>query len=139
MHDQPFFTQTQRLLDCVRDHNFTELAQLCDDDFGIVDLNDEGGSVVIRTRAEWEDWFRTLFAKLDHMQAQTWSEITGYQAVQTTEMGYSVVDFDQLLVFGGKRLRFTCISTIIWKKAGDEWKEARYHSSLLNVRDESAA
>jgi hypothetical protein len=51
-------------------------------------------------------------------------------------MGYSVVDFDQMLIFGGKRMRFSCLSTIIWKKVGEIWKEARYHSSLLGVREE---
>ena len=57
-------------------------------------------------------------------------------------MGYCVVDFDQMLVMAdGKRLRFSCLSTIIWKKTGlgETWKEARYHSSLLGVQDETNA
>ena len=39
----------------------------------------------------------------------------------------------------GRRLRFTCLSTIIWEKTGpgDVWKEARYHSSLLGVKAET--
>jgi hypothetical protein len=134
--DKPFFAQTQQLFANVRDHNFDALAALCDDDFGIIDINAEGGTMVVRDRAGWEAWFRGLFAQLDTMQAQTWSEITNYEAVQTAEMGYSVVDFDQLLVLPGQRLRFSCLSTIIWKKVGEEWKEARYHSSLLGVKPE---
>ncbi|UYZ58261.1 nuclear transport factor 2 family protein [Hymenobacter latericus] len=139
MNDKPFFAETQQLFDNVRDHAFEPLAALCDDDFGIVDINAEGGTLVIRNRAEWESWFRNLFGQLDAMDARTWSEITGYQAVKTAEMGYSVVDFDQMLVHNGKRLRFSCLSTIVWKKVGNAWKEARYHSSLLGVREEEAA
>lgn len=138
MHEKPFFAETQQLFAHVRDHNFDALAALCDDDFGIIDINAEGGTLVIRNRAEWENWFRSLFTQLDAMQAQTWSEITGYEAAQTAEMGYSVVDFDQMLVFGGKRMRFSCLSTIIWKQVNGAWKEARYHSSLLGVREEQA-
>lgn len=138
MQDKPFYAETEQLFAHVRDHAFEPLAALCDDDFGIVDINAEGGTLVVRNRAEWEAWFRGLFGQLTTMQAQTWSEITGYEAVQTAEMGYSVVDFDQLLVLPDKRLRFSCLSTIIWKKVGDTWKEARYHSSLLSVRDETA-
>lgn len=137
--NKPFFAETQQLFAHVRDHAFEPLAALCDDDFGIVDINAEGGTLVVRNRAEWEAWFRGLFSQLTALQAQTWSEITGYEAVQTAEMGYSVVDFDQLLVLPDKRLRFSCLSTIIWKKVGDTWKEARYHSSLLSVKDETAA
>ena len=136
---KPFYAETEQLFAHVRDHAFEPLAALCDDDFGIIDINAEGGTLVIRNRAEWEAWFRGLFSQLTAMQAQTWSEITGYEAVQTAEMGYSVVDFDQLLVLPDKRLRFSCLSTIIWKKVGHTWKEARYHSSLLGVKDETAA
>ena len=137
--NKPFFAETQQLFAHVRDHAFEPLAALCDDDFGIVDINAEGGTLVVRNRAEWEAWFRGLFSQLTALQAQTWSEITYYEAVQTAEMGYSVVDFDQLLVLPDKRLRFSCLSTIIWKKVGDTWKEARYHSSLLSVKDETPA
>jgi hypothetical protein len=136
-HAKPFYAETEQLFAHVRDHAFEPLAALCDDDFGIVDINAEGGTLVIRNRAEWEAWFRGLFSQLTALQAQTWSEITHYEAVQTAEMGYSVVDFDQLLVLPDKRLRFCCLSTIIWKKVGDSWKEARYHSSLLGVKDET--
>ena len=140
MGEKPFFALTQQLFAHVRDHAFEPLAQLCDDDFGIVDINAEGGTLVVRDRAGWEAWFRGLFAQLTELRAQTWSEITRYEASQTAEMGYSVVDFDQMLVMAdGKRLRFSCLSTIIWKKTGpgETWKEARYHSSLLGVKDET--
>ncbi|MEL7208201.1 MAG: hypothetical protein AAGK32_08235 [Actinomycetota bacterium] len=81
--DRPFFADTVALLRSVRDHDFDTLANLCDDDFGIVDIAPDGGSVPIRTRTEWEGWFLELFATLDAMKAATDSEITGYESVVT--------------------------------------------------------
>lgn len=136
MRSKPFFELTERMLNCVRDHDFATLAGICDDDFGIVDINTEGGSEVIRDRKGWETWFSGLFAQLGAMGARTWSEITGYEAVQAHDMGYSVVDFDQVFIAGEKRLRFSVLATIIWKQVGGDWKEARYHSSMLKVVEE---
>lgn len=137
MATKPFFNLTLEMLDCVRDQNFERLSKICDDDFGIIDINTEGGSEIIRDRKGWEEWFLNLFEKLDAMHASTWSEITGYEAVQRQDMGFSVVDFDQMFVVGDKRLRFAVIATIVWKKEPEGWKEARYHSSLVSVKDES--
>ena len=134
-HSQPFFDQTVEMLDCVRDHHFERLAELCDDDFGIIDINPEGGSEIIRDRSGWEKWFKSLFQQLKAMQATTWSEITRYEALQRTDMGYSVVDFDQRLLVGEKDMRFSVIATIIWKLEDGEWKESRYHSSLVKVTE----
>ncbi len=131
-----FFDLTVEMLNCVRDHNFDRLSEICDDDFGIIDINPEGGSEVIRDREGWENWFRGLFAKLKAMNAQTWSEITNYESLQSGDMGYSVVDFDQMLVVGGKKMRFSVLSTIIWKRVEDTWKESRYHCSILKVKEE---
>lgn len=136
MENKPFYQETLTLFDSVAKHDFNTLADLCDDDFGIVDLNEEGKNEIIRTREAWENWFKTLFARLDNMQAETWTEVTNYEAVKEEKLGYSVVDFDQLFVVGGKRLRFSCITTIIWKKTNHGWKEARYHSSLIGVKEE---
>ncbi len=133
MQEKPFFALTTQLLDSVRDHDFRTLAGLCDDDFGIVDIATTGGSVIIRNRAGWEEWFTGLFAQLDALRAQTWSEITGYEAVSSGEMGYSVVDFNQILVTEDEKLRFGVIATIIWKRVDGRWKESRYHSSLIGV------
>ncbi|MCU0420316.1 MAG: nuclear transport factor 2 family protein [Cyclobacteriaceae bacterium] len=135
--DKPFYTLTRAMFDCVHLHDFDRLATICDDDFGIIDINTEGGSEVIRDRAGWEHWFRSLFEKLRAMGAETWSEITRYEAVKGSDMGYTVVDFDQLFIAGGKRLRFAVIATIVWKLEAGEWREARYHSSLLSVKEES--
>ncbi len=131
--DKPFFRLSAEMLECVSDHNYERLSKICDDDFGIIDINPEGGSEIIRDRAGWEAWFTGLFAKLQTMQADTWSEITGYECLATDAMAYSVVDFDQILAFDSKEMRFSVIATIIWKKQDGEWKESRYHSSLLSV------
>ena len=80
---KPFFAETVALLRAVRDHDFDTLATLCDDDFGIVDIAPDGSGVPIRTRAEWEAWFRdSLFPRLEQMGASTDSAITGYEALR---------------------------------------------------------
>lgn len=132
---KPFFELTVVLLNSVRDHDFEHLASMCDDDYGIIDINMDGGSEIIRDRATWENWFQRLFSQLDSMNAQTWSEITGYESYMRSDLGYSVVDFDQMLVVGDKTMRFSVIATIVWKKEADGWKESRYHSSLVKVAD----
>lgn len=134
MQEKPFFALTTQMLDCVRDHDFGTLSKICDDDFGIVDIETTGGSLIIRDRAGWEEWFTGLFAQLDAMRAQTWSEITGYEAVRSGDMGYSVVDFDQTLVTEDEKLKFSVIATIIWKRVDGRWQESRYHSSLVRVQ-----
>ncbi|MCU0319580.1 MAG: nuclear transport factor 2 family protein [Flavobacteriales bacterium] len=136
MRTKPYFDLTAEMFRCVRDHDFATLAGICDDDHGIVDINVSGGSEVIRDRAGWERWFTGLFAQLKAMGASTWSEITRYEAVATVDMGYSVVDFDQVFIAEGKRLRFSVLATIIWKRSKVGWQEARYHSSLVKVVEE---
>jgi ketosteroid isomerase-like protein len=131
--DQPFFAETVALLRAVRDHDFDTLADLCDDDFGIVDIAPDGSGVPIRTRAEWEAWFRdTLFPKLDAMGAHTDSAVTGYQALQRGELGYGVLDFRQTLTVAGLTATFHCIATLIWKHTSDGWKESRWHCSVIS-------
>ena len=133
MITKPFFQLTETILNCVRDHNYELLSSICDDDFGIIDINETGGTMVAKNRADWENWFKTLFAKLNSMNATTWSEITEYDALETAEMGYSVVFFNQYLKVENVTQCFKATSTIIWKKTDDGWKESRYHGSLLSV------
>jgi ketosteroid isomerase-like protein len=127
----PFFTETCQLFECVKNHDFDQLADLCDDDFGIVDLDPEGRNVIVKNRTEWENWFHTLFQNLKTISAETYTEILAYQALETSEMGYGVVDFCQYLVVEGQTHRFFCVVTIIWKKAGNRWVESRWHCSLI--------
>lgn len=128
---RPFFSETVTLLRSVRDHDFETLAALCDDDYGIIDIAPDGGSVPIRTRDEWEAWFHNLFGTLDELHAATDSEITGYEASAAESMGYSVLDFRQTLSIGPVVATFDCIATIIWKLTGDGWREARWHCSVI--------
>lgn len=130
--DAPFFELTRDLFRHVRAHDFDALAALCDDDFGIVDIGPGGESVPAHTRAEWETWFRTLFAQLSALGAETDTEIQHYDALQRGELGYGVVRFCQTLTIGGQTGRFHCIVTIIWKRDGDRWVESRWHASLLS-------
>lgn len=91
--DAALFTETVALLRSVRDHDVDALAALCDDDFGIVDIDPSGAARPTRDRAEWEAWFHELFSTLRAMGATTDSRIDGHQAVETSDIGYSVLDF----------------------------------------------
>jgi hypothetical protein len=57
---KPFYQETELLFTCVSKHDFDTLADLCDDDFGIIDLDPQGKNVVVHDSAGWENWFRTL-------------------------------------------------------------------------------
>ena len=130
---KPFFGETLTLLRSVRDHDFETLADLCDDDFGIVDIAPDGTNVAVRSRAEWESWFHNLFAQLDAMQAATDSTILAYDAVESDRMGYSVLEFRQSLSIGDVVATFDCMTTIVWKREDDgRWREARWHGSVLS-------
>lgn len=130
--NQPFFLETTTLLRAVRDHDFDTLAELCDDDFGIVDIAPDGNGVPIRTRAEWEAWFRDhLFPQLDELGAETDSQVTGYQALVSGNLGYCVLDFRQTLSIGTTVATFDCIATVIWKMTPSGWKESRWHCSVI--------
>ena len=130
----PFFREARLLLDSVNAHDFDTLADLCDDDHGIVDVAPDGSSQVIRTRAEWEAWFRGLFAKLDAMNATLTSEIVEYAGDTGSEFGYSIFLFRQSLNLPDSTGHFYAPATIVWKRVSDgSWKEARWHCSVERV------
>lgn len=130
---KPFFHETLSLLRSVRDHDFDTLAEICDDDFGIVDIAPDGTNVAVRSRAEWEGWFRNLFAQLDAMGATTDSTVLAYDAVESENMGYSVLEFRQSLGVGALTATFDCMTTIVWKRNEEgTWQEARWHGSVLS-------
>ncbi|GAB4194947.1 MAG: hypothetical protein OHK0057_04640 [Thermoflexibacter sp.] len=83
---KPFYDETVCLFKYVSENNYEDLAELCDDDFAIVDIDTDGGSKMIRTRQEWENWFHELFAKLKAMNARTDTEILTYDALKTKAM-----------------------------------------------------
>lgn len=129
---KPFLTETLTLLRCVRDHDLPTLAALCDDDFGIVDIAPDGGNVPIRSRAEWEEWFRSLFAQLAAMGAATDSEVLAYDALESGDLGYGVLEFRQSLTVGPHTATFDCVATIVWKRTSEGWRESRWHCSVLS-------
>jgi ketosteroid isomerase-like protein len=129
---EPFYGETLTLLRSVRDHDFAMLSHLCDDDFGIVDVDPAGNARPIRTRAEWEAWFHELFATLDAMSARTDSIVLDYHAVRESELGYSVLEFRQTLTVGSHTATFDCVATIIWKQTVRGWREARWHASVIS-------
>ncbi|MCU0312044.1 MAG: nuclear transport factor 2 family protein [Acidimicrobiales bacterium] len=133
LEGRPFFAETCTLLRCVRDHDFETLAALCDDDFGIVDVDPSGGSVAVRSRDEWEGWFGDLFATLTALDADTDSEILAYDATIADDLGFSVLEFRQTLTAAGLTATFDCIATIVWKSTPDGWREARWHASVLSA------
>ena len=130
--DSPFFSETLTLLRSVRDHDFDTLAALCDDDFGIVDVDPSGAARPIRDRAAWEAWFHELFATLNAMGGSTDSRIENYQAVAADDLGYSVLDFTQTLTVGDHVASFECVATIVWKRTDAGWREARWHASVIS-------
>ena len=130
--DKPFFDLTVALLRAVRDHDQAILAEICDDDYGIVDIAPDGGSVAVRNQEEHAAWFAGLFGQLEALGAHTDSEVLGYEAVQGDDLGYSVLDFRQTLEMGGMVATFECITTIVWKRVDDRWLEARWHGSVLS-------
>lgn len=139
--DAPLLAQVSALFDCVSAADFDRLARLCDDDFGIVDLDPEGKNVLVRTRAEWEGWFQRLFTTLPALGAHTYTHITRYDVLPTAEMALCVVEFTQYLQLGAERHPFDCVVTIVWQrpKHADRpgeggWVEARWHVSLLERR-----
>lgn len=130
--DQPFYAETLTLLSSVRDHDFAALADLCDDDFGIVDIDVAGNARPIRTRLAWEAWFRELFATLEGMDASTESVITNYQALHQGTLGFSALEFRQTLEVGAHVATFDCVATIVWKLTPRGWREARWHASIVS-------
>jgi hypothetical protein len=129
---RPFYDETVTLLRSVRDHDYDTLAALCDDDFGIVDVDPNGNAVPVRNRLEWERWFHELFGTLQTMGAKTDSEILDYHAVASDELGYSVLEFRQFLRVHDIVATFDCIATVVWKWTPAGWREARWHGSVVS-------
>lgn len=130
--DQPFHDQTVTLLRSVRDHDFETLSALCDDDFGIVDIDVDGTAHPVRDRKEWEQWFTNLFATMTGMGAATDSFIVDYQARAEGSLGFGALEFIQTLTAGPHVATFECVATIIWKRTPEGWREARWHASIIS-------
>ena len=116
----------------MRDHDFATLAELCDDDFGIVDIDVSGAARPIRDRPEWEEWFTTLFATMQGMGAATDSFILDYRALSHDTLGFGVLEFRQTLTVGPHVAVFDCVATLVWKLTEQGWREARWHASVVS-------
>lgn len=64
MYSIPFYTKMEEMLVYVRDCNFERLANNCDDDFEIMDINTNEVSEIIQNREDRENCFFGLFAQL---------------------------------------------------------------------------
>jgi hypothetical protein len=130
---RPLAEQTASLFAAVRDHDLPRLEELCDDDFGIIDIAPDGGSVVLPDQEAWRAWFVQLFGQLDAMRAATDTFVTSYEVSVWSDAAMSVVGFVQTLTIDGVTARFTCVVTIVWKQVDGRWWEARWHASLIDT------
>lgn len=130
MDDQPLREQTQALLDAVNALDLDALRAMVDDDYGIVDVDPEGRSVVIDGKPEWDAYMERNFAAMQAGGAVLSSRIVDYHGEADDRLGYSVVRFVQRVEIGGVVIENPCIATIVWKQTPEGWKEARWHCSL---------
>ena len=131
--DRPFLDEVLELFRCVRDHDHDTLSRLCDDDFGIVDVDVDGSSRVVRDRAGWEEWFTSLFARLSAMQARTDTVVDALDGLVAGDLGYAVCEFTQLLEVAGHVARFRCVTTVVFKRVDGRWVESRWHGSTISA------
>ncbi|MFP4089393.1 MAG: YybH family protein [Cyclobacteriaceae bacterium] len=125
------YSLTEELLQAVNSLDLPRLRSMVDDDFGIVDVDPEGKTVVIDDMQEWQDYMHKNMLLMEQMKAELSFEINEYNEQVEENMAYVVVNFSQHVAFQGKQMRHDCISTVIWKKTENGWKEARWHCSRL--------
>ncbi|WP_322411337.1 YybH family protein [Microbacterium invictum] len=133
MSTEPLRMQTQALLDAVNALDLEALRAMVDDDYGIVDVDPQGRSVVIDSTAEWEAYMATNFAAMRTAGAVLSSRVVGYHGEEAGDLGYSVVRFVQRVEIGDSVIENPCIATIVWKRTPGGWKEARWHCSPAPV------
>jgi len=96
----PFFEFMLPMFNSGRDFNHDHSATICDDDFGITDINTITDSKIIRARHGLGKWFKGLFPNLKDLSSITWSKITHHETLQSKDMGHCVVYFDQIRMSG---------------------------------------
>lgn len=133
MPDLPFRAETQALLDAVNALNLDALRAMVDDDFGIVDIDPHGRTVVIDSRAQWDTYMAENFAAMRAANAVLSSRVIDYHGVQVDRLGYSVVRFVQRVELANAVIENACVVTIVWKHTDEGWKEARWHCSPAPV------
>ncbi|MGZ8804800.1 MAG: nuclear transport factor 2 family protein [Microbacterium sp.] len=133
MPEEPLRAETQALLDAVNTLDLDALRAMVDDDYGIVDVDPEGRTVVIDTKAEWDAYMDLNFAAMRAGGAVLSSRVLDYHGVEAGRLGYSVVRFDQRVEIAGTVIENPCIATVVWKRTDEGWKEARWHCSPAPV------
>ena len=128
----PFINETTDLLRAVNDRDFDALLAMGDEDFSTIEVDSVGGRTRVRTLPDWAPRLRRFFVLVEALNATTDSEITGYRAVETSELGYSVVEFRQDVVGAAFIATFDCVATIIWRPSDDGWQEACWHCSVVD-------
>lgn len=127
----PLLAETRALFDAVNALDLERLRALVDDDCGIVDIDPAGGSVVIDSPGEWEDYMRRNMESLAAAGGRLSTEILDYHGTRAETLAYSMVRFRQRVSVGEETSSHHCIATIVWKWAGGSWREARWHCSLV--------
>jgi ketosteroid isomerase-like protein len=127
--DQPLFAETRALLDSVNALDLDALRSMVDDDYGIVDVDPEGRTVVLGTKEEWEAYMLHHFGAMSAAGARLSSQVVDYHGDAGDGLAYSVVRFVQRVELGDALIENPCIATIVWKRTDDGWKEARWHCS----------
>jgi ketosteroid isomerase-like protein len=126
------YQHTDNLLKAVNELDLPRLRNMVDDDFGIVDVDPEGKAVLIQNMEEWETYMEKNMIAMQEMHARLAYEIDDYQERVSEDMAFVVVRFQQSVHIPEQEvMKHQCIATIVWKKAGEEWKEARWHCSRL--------
>ena len=132
MHQEsPFHRLTTQLFAAVNALDLDQLTALVDDDYGIVDIDPDGNAVVIDTKAEWHTYMQENFTLMRTMGPDLRTDVQTYHDVQTNDLAYSVVKFVQHVRIIDTHVANHCLATIVWKRTGTEWKESRWHCSLL--------
>lgn len=141
MTQSPFYEQTQAMFNAINTLQLDDLRTLVADEYGIVDIDPEGKTVVINSVDEWETYMAENFAAMQDANAALSTEVKSYHGEVMGDMGYSVVRFIQTVDLHVRTLHSHCVATIVWKYTDGQWKEARWHCSLekLDVETDGIA
>jgi hypothetical protein len=123
---------TDELLEAVNTLDLPRLREMVDDDFGIVDVDPEGKPMVINNMEEWETYMQKNMQMMEQVKAKLSYEISEYHEKVADHMAFVVVKFTQHVAVQEQRMQHPCIATIVWKKTGKGWQEARWHCSRLS-------
>jgi len=129
---EPLIRETTTLLRAVNERDLDALLGMGDEDFSIIDVDPAGEKPLARVQPRWEPWFRRFFLLLDALDVTTDAELTGYRAIETSELGYSVVEFRQDIVGAAFIAAFDCVATVVWRPSPEGWKEAHWHCSIID-------